>query len=153
MHVAVPILKVTPEEAIHTLDQCTVDGFKLKQSITAEYRSFKTQTDPNFHTDHAIPGWQERLREWMRDVAAKLEAMYISQKYAYIFAETTDHSALSLIGENDKWYSLMKTLQARIDVLIEFENFINQNFQVHYEVVLGDKYQQDGDGNKQEVHQ
>ena len=73
----IPYLKIQPEEAIQTLDNCIVSGYQVKDKITHEYYEDKTKVDKQ------ISEWRKIANDWANETIRKLETVFISQKELY----------------------------------------------------------------------
>ncbi|OGV93781.1 hypothetical protein A3B57_03890 [Microgenomates group bacterium RIFCSPLOWO2_01_FULL_47_10] len=150
----VNFLKVQADEAVAVLDSCIVAGYELKRSIDSEY--YESRENGQFQTNATtrLNGWRKRIRTWVVNTQQKLNTIYISPRYAFDFEETVGTSHV-IVGQNIEWCSLSDRIRTRIDRLIQFDDFIKQEFYIEYvagDKVEGNKYQQDGDGNTQQVH-
>lgn len=136
------ILKVTPDEAVQVIDECIVSGYRLKASITAEYRQLEKQTRGEV-IKNLLPDWRKRTSEWTTETIGKLQSIFISDRYAYEFAETQG-GAMYSVGENSDWNAQTNLILARVATLNRFDNFLKQNFEIHFKYIAGNNYETHG---------
>jgi len=138
-----PYLKVQPEEAIQTLDECIVSGYQIKDQITQAYYSDKTQAEQK------IPEWQKMANDWVNDTIQKLGEVFVSQKELYNFRDAGP--PFGATSENVHYVGIVSRLKARVDKLNEYDSYIRNQFNVKVEVVGRDKVVQVGDSAKVEI--
>lgn len=138
-----PYLKIQPEQAIQTLDECIVSGYQIKDKITQEYYAEKTKADER------IPEWRRMANDWTNNTIQKLETVFVSQKELYNFRDA--EPPFGATSENVYYVGIVSRLKVRIDKLNEYDSYIRNQFDVKVEVVGRDKIVQIGDGGKVEI--
>jgi len=135
----IPYLKVQPETAISVIDDCIVKGYEIKTKISHDYHSDKEKVEGK------ISEWQKTVIEWLNSTIEKLSEVFVSQKELYNFRDVVP--PLAATSENMQYFGIVHLMQARINKLNEYDNYIRDKFDVKVEVVMGDKITQHGDNS------
>jgi len=158
LKMAVKFLNVTPEEAVVELNNLIVEGYEIKVGLDTEYHQTKKAKGGinNSSVEELIARWDEKANEWFNRTLQTLEKLYTTKRHMYELREARE-KGMSLLSTDDsgKWSSLSKNMGAKVEKLNEFDDFIKREFRIEYiagDKVEGNKYQQDGDGNTQQVH-
>jgi hypothetical protein len=141
-------MKVPAEEAVQILEQHLVAGYRLKDILETEYQTKRSAGQTI--TDDDINSWSKRSVEWATGCFNELGKVFTTPRQQYTFKEIkTD--GLYREGYNYKYEALIKTLQARIDKLDEYINFIFQRSNITIVSAGRDVNMQTGDSSDMEV--
>lgn len=135
---SIPYLKITPEEAVQKIDHLIIEGYQVKDNINSDY--FENASDVS---DGSIEKWSSQALTWANTCIEELEMIYISQKEAYYFRDATSLPYMR-VGTNAKWNGIVNQIEARLEKLKEYDDYIRKNFNIHLEFVSGDKIVQHG---------
>lgn len=134
-------LKVAPETAIQSIDDCIVKGYELKDRVINEFMAAE-----NLHgVESGLPVWRQLLDEWTTSAIHTLDEIFVSRKEQYNFRDAPV-SPLSLTGWNAEADQIRKVFDARISKLNDYDENIRNNFRVNLEIVMRDKIVQSGNG-------
>jgi hypothetical protein len=141
---AVPYLKVSPEEAYTILDDCVVKGYQTVEAIESSYHSQKATINGEI-----IDSLRKISHRWLDDSLERLKNVFTSKRELFNF-QYAKTDGLSRIGVNMDYDVIYKNLRARIDVLNEYINYIVHSFNI--QITAGrDANVQLGNGNEMEV--
>lgn len=144
---ALEYMKVTPEEAVPILEECLVKGYQLKDALEGEYVTARGSAQGV--SGENVSKWHQDLREWTNNSLTKLAEVFVTPRQQYNFRDAKT-SGFHRVGVNIDFDNIINHLQARIDVLNGYIEFIFQHGKVT--IISGrDTNVQMGDGNKQEV--
>jgi hypothetical protein len=143
----VPYMKVEGDEAYKVLDSVIVTGNKQRDVIVVAYRQF--EGSPDSVPSEKIVEWKKIALDWADDVWGKLEAIFISEAELYEFRDA--EPPFGATSANIHYSSIVLKMKARINKLTEFRNNIRDRFDVHLEVVQGNKIVQSGAFNSAKV--
>lgn len=152
---ALTYLKIEPEKAIIVLNQLLVSGYRLKDKLVYEYKELHGGSDYYRSVDGAVPpetrkGWTDQLVTWATDTFNELQNIYISPAEAYKFKEAQT-LPLSSQEFDTRFYSQLLMLQARLDTLSSYKDFIFQHSPI--QITAGrDAYVQTGNNPNAEVN-
>ncbi len=144
----VSYLKVSADDAYQILDDLIVAGCKERDLITQSYRPFLLA--PNSVPSADLDLWEEQAKGWCIRAINELEKIFISQSEPYEFRDA--NPPFGATAANIRYFMAISKMKARIDKLIEFRNTIRDRFDVHLEVVLGNKIEQIGSDNSVEIN-
>lgn len=134
---ALPYLKIQPDQAIQILDECIVSGYQLKDKINEEYFSNKD------NAAQLISPWWQSANQWANSTIQKLSEAFVSQKELYNFRDAP-LSPLMRVNTNADWNGIINQLEARIGKLNEYDKEIHSRFNIKFEVIGRDKIIQNG---------
>lgn len=144
---ALEYMKVTPEDAILTLEECLVTGYQLKDALEKEYADARSSEQGA--SKENLTKWHHDLNDWTNTSLKKLSEVFKTPRQQYNFRDAKA-SAVHRIGVNMDFDNIVNHLQARIDVLNGYIEFIFQHGQIT--IIAGRDVQiQKGEGNKMEV--
>lgn len=118
---AIQFLRVTPEQAVETIQECAQKGYATKLVIQKEH----DEVGPLNITDSMVTGWIKRINDWTEETRHILLNIYTSPNYMYKFLETTPN--LISTGEEQRFVGLRHGLLQRVEKLNEYVDFIIQN--------------------------
>lgn len=137
-------LKVDPEKAVMSLDACLVKGYKVKDKLNNDYFPIKDKTE---RVNGLMPKWRKEASDWANEALKVIQEVFTTVRYAYNFRDAkTD--GLMRVGINSDFEGICKTLQARIDVLNAYIQFIFQHANIQ---IINSNVQVGGSKNKQEI--
>jgi hypothetical protein len=144
----VSYLKVPADDAYRIVDDLIVAGFQARDLIVQAYRAFSAT--PDVVPSENLVSWEGQANGWCVRVINALEEVFISQAEPYEFRDA--NPPFGATSANIRFFTTVSKMKARIDKLIEFRNTIRDRFDVHLEVVLGNKIEQIGSGNSVEIN-
>jgi hypothetical protein len=146
-----PYLKLFPEEAIKTLEECIVLGYQVRDQIIQQYNSLTGAENPTLlqPANHHIMGYQKLADEWGNSTLQKLDNIFVSQRELYNFRDA--QAPTGATSANVHWFEIIHKLKARIDKLNEYDRYIRDEFNVKIEYIGRDKIVQNGDKGTVEI--
>ncbi len=144
---AIAYLKVSADDAYQILDDLALVGSQLRDQIVTEYLPFSST--PDAVEVSLIRGWQEKANLWADSAIQKMQVVFVSSTPLYEFRDA--QPPFGATSANIHYFSIISLIKARVDKLIEFRNNIRDKFDVHFEVVLGNKIEQIGSNNSATV--
>jgi len=134
---ALPYLKIEPEQALQILDECIVSGYQIKDKINEEYFANKDKVAQFIST------WRLSANEWADRTRQKISGVFVSQKELYNFRDAP-LSPLMRSNTNVDWNAIINQITARINKLNEYDKDIHSRFNIKFEVIGRDKIVQNG---------
>lgn len=143
-----------PEQAVVALNKLIVSGYRLKDKLVAEYNSLPKREKPGGH-EAVVPSetralWAQQIIDWTNHTLQRLQDVYISVAEAYQFREVQTLS-VSNSEFDDRFYNQLNTLQARLEVLRDYKDFIFQHTNIQIVAGRDANVQIGGTQNTQEV--
>lgn len=131
-------LKIEPEQAVTDLNELIVSGYQLKDKLVAEY-GILTHRDKPGGREAIVPpetraGWTQQLLDWAKNTVQKLQDVYLSLAEVYKFKEAQTLPMMNSQFDN-RFYSQLLMLQARLDILNGYKDFIFQHSNI--QIVAG----------------
>ncbi len=138
---SLPFLKVSPEDAIASIQSIILSGYQLKDGIETEYARLRANQSKVIE---AAGRWKQAYARWIEESLKMLDALYESQVYAYNFRDASPLTGFALLG-NPTRSDVVLNIQSRIKKLNEYERFIREHVTVELRagrdiyVINGDK--------------
>ena len=140
-------LNVSTEEAVKRLQLLIMEGYKLKDDISADYNLVR---DESGLIEMQLPEWSLKYQEWQKKVLLDLEAIYVTPINAYIVRD--EHSSLVKTGIPSRLSNIFMDMQVKLTKLNEYLMFILQRIDgkitINGDIVLRDKIEVTGEDNK-----
>lgn len=136
-------MKVPAEEAIASIQNLILSGYKLKEDVEAEYAELRTN---QAEVMKAAEGWKVTYAKWVRESMEALDKIYESPVYMYNFRDASPTSGMAMVGNVVRSNIVLNT-QSRIEKLNEYEQFIRTRVPITV-VINGDQYSINGDNNR-----
>jgi len=148
---SIKFLNVTAEEAVDALTKVIEVGYEIKIDMDTEYSNTKEAKGgvDNSSVQELVVLWEIKVNAWFRETIQILAKIYTSKRMAYEFREAQPQQlALQSTDDNPKWFSVSRSMKAKLDKLNEFDNFIKREFRVQIDYIAGDKFENSGSGDQ-----
>jgi len=125
-------------------------GYQIKIGMDTEYDEPKRQKGgiDNSSVIECVARWEIKANKWFQSAMNDLLRLYTSKRMSFEFRQAQPGLGLQSDADNHKWFTISRSMGAKIDKLNQFDDFIKREFRVQIEYIAGDKFEHHGTGNQ-----
>lgn len=147
---AIKFLEISAEDGVSALTKVIEEGYEIKIGMDTEYSNTKREKGgiDNSSVIECVAKWEAKANDWFRRTMDELLRIYTSKRMSFEFREAHPPMGFQSDAENPKWFTVSRSMGAKLDKLNQFDDFIKREFRVEIEYVAGDKFEHYGTGNQ-----
>lgn len=147
---AIKYLEISAEDAVQALTKIIEEGYEIKIGMDTEYSNTKQEKGgiDNSSVIECVTKWETKANDWFRRAMDDLLKIYTSKRMSFEFREAQPPMGFQSNTDNLIWFTVSRSMGAKLDKLNNFDDYIKREFRVEIEYVAGDKFEHYGSGNQ-----